>query len=685
LILFSLFCNLNAQDRPNILIIITDDMGIDAMSVYGVGAEQPHTPELNALLSQGILFNNAWGYAKCSPSRATILTGRYGNKNGVMRAGPTLPDSETTIFEHLQSLTSNAYNGALFGKWHLGDAQTPNAQGVDHFVGYMGSGVGDYYHWNRNENGVTDTISEYVTTHLTNQAIDWIDAQNQPWLVWMAYAAPKGDYLPPDSLYTRSSTSSSLDRFLCRIEAVDHEIGRLYRSLTPAEQANTFIVFVGDNGTGNSNLQGFPRRHGKNTIYEGGIRLPMFVTGYGVNRSNVQEDALVSFTDIFATVTEMLGEDLPGGVDNSFSFFPLLTDPNAPTRAYNYSELDNEPDTKRAIRNDQYKLIVFPDGTKAFYDLSNDPLEENELYSNGLDLDQIAILAELETEMDDIYLGWSCQDGIENGDESGIDCGGTFCNPCPNSPTAIFAHYFESGWDGWTSGGSDCTYHTGAARAYEGEHAIRIRDNSGIASSMTSEIFDLSAYNNAEIKFHFQAVSMETNESFFFEINTGSGWQVLKEYVSGSDFTNGPFYEEVIALTSLSATTSFRFTCNASNNQDRIFIDAITLNASLSSNRSIRSNNSNVETAQVKQSSLTLSKDLEDTSIWIYPNPVSDILQLHSKSTIEKVQVWSLDGRQKINTQVQNGQLNVANLEPGIYLVVFQTEKGTVRKRFVKQ
>ena len=127
-----------AQNQPNILVVITDDMGVDAMSWYGIGEEQPNTPNLDNLKNEGILFNNAWGYAKCSPSRATILTGRYGSKNGVIRAGPDLPLDEVTIFEHIDDLTDGAYADALFGKWHLGDEQSPNLQGVDHFVGYMG-------------------------------------------------------------------------------------------------------------------------------------------------------------------------------------------------------------------------------------------------------------------------------------------------------------------------------------------------------------------------------------------------------------------------------------------------------------------------------------------------------------------------------------------------------------------
>ena len=429
LFLFS-FSQINAQSRPNILVVIADDMGRDAMSEYGIGAQQPNTPNLNSLMSQGIKFNNVWSYPTCAPSRASLLTGRYGNKTGLLQSGPNLPNSEVTLFEQISTITNGEYSDALFGKWHLGGPNTPNTQGVDRYVGGISSGVTDYFNWERTEDGVTNISTEYVTSHITSEAINWIDQQSSPWFLWVAHNAPHGPiHLPPDSLYTRTQTGGNLNKYLCMIESVDHEVGRLYNSLTQAEKDSTILVFVGDNGTPNNVLQGYPDGHGKSTLYEGGIGVPMFVMGYGVDRINEEENALINFTDLFATITEMLGNDLPGGVDNSFSFYALLSDSNAATRPYSYSE-QGTTDTDKTIRNEEYKLIDFANGTQEFYDLINDPLETVNLLDNGLSDEELIVLDELKTEADSVFVSWSCNDDIQNGEEEDIDCGSASCAPC---------------------------------------------------------------------------------------------------------------------------------------------------------------------------------------------------------------------------------------------------------------
>ncbi|MEM9261240.1 MAG: sulfatase-like hydrolase/transferase, partial [Bacteroidota bacterium] len=317
---------------------------------------------------------------------------------------------------------------------------SPNQQGVNQYEGHISSGVADYFEWDRTVNGTTDVSTEYATTYVTDQALDWLEEQTQPWLLWLAYNAPHSPlHLPPDSLYTRNQTSSNDDQYLCMIESVDHEVGRLYAALSPEELDNTIIIFLGDNGTPNGRLQGgFPMMHGKSTLYEGGIRVPMFVTGFGVDRVNETEDALVSFTDVFATLTELLGEDLPGGMGNSFSFLPLLSDPNGPTKTYNYSELEEAGAVNRAIRNERYKVILRASGQRELYDLLADPFEESDLVPGGLNGAQMQIMADLETEADSIFLSWSCRDGIQNGNEEGIDCGGSSCTPCNTTSVEEF-------------------------------------------------------------------------------------------------------------------------------------------------------------------------------------------------------------------------------------------------------
>ena len=429
-----------SQKRPNILIIIGDDIGIDAYGNYGIGSDHPSIPNLDSLMIEGLRFRNAWAYPTCAPTRAALLTGRYGNKNGITRSGPSLPNSESTLFEHIDSLTNSAYSNAVFGKWHLGNDNHPNINGVQHYDGNLRSGVDDYFEWERTINGVTDTSTSYVTEYITDEAINWVNNQSEPWLLCMSYNAAHGPvHLPPAHLYTRSDTSSNFDKYMCMIESMDHEIGRLYQSLTQEEKDSTLVIFLGDNGTPNSSLQDFPNRRGKGTVYEGGLRVPFFVSGYGVDRIGEIEDGMIHVVDVFATLTELLGVPLKGGWDNSFSFYNLLSNSGGATRNYNYSELTDDG-LYRAIRNQRYKLISLPDTTIEFYDLLVDSLEAVDL-SGSLNADLSIILDDLQSTMDSISTSWACNDGIRNGDEEGVDCGGGSCIPCAPLDTDILVAY----------------------------------------------------------------------------------------------------------------------------------------------------------------------------------------------------------------------------------------------------
>ena len=298
-----LFCTLLSNAQPNVLVIVADDMGLDAMNGYDVGSNSlPITPNLDALRTQGLLFNNAWVYPSCAPTRAATLSAQYGNKTGVLTVPGNLALSYETIFEKATEQTNNTYATAAFGKWHLGGNNNnhPNSQGAQHFAGITGGGVTDYNAWNFNENGTVSPTTEYATTKFTDDAIEWIDNQTQPWFVWMAHIAPHSPFhIPPDPItYSQSSTNGNRNKFIAMIETMDYEIGRLYNSLTEAEKANTLIIFIGDNGTPNNVLRGFPAGHGKGSLYEGGICAPMFATGFGVSRVNEVENGLIQGLDL---------------------------------------------------------------------------------------------------------------------------------------------------------------------------------------------------------------------------------------------------------------------------------------------------------------------------------------------------------------------------------------------------
>jgi arylsulfatase B len=425
-------------DKPNILLVIGDDMGVDVLNGYNIGTTLPTTPTLDSLRAVGITFDNVYSAPKCTPSRAAILSGKYGIKTGVQGTPGNLDLEHTSIFKQLEESTDNAYADAVIGKWHISQP-IKNLHAIDHgadyFLGLMGAAPSDYYAWEKTENGVTTVENTYMTTALTDASIDWIKGQEEkPWFLWLAHSAPHMPYhVPPSDLYTISSTQSNFRKYLAMIEAMDAELNRLLYSMPEDVRENTLIIFIGDNGTPGNLTQGYPDGHAKSTVYEGGIRVPMIISGKGVTRIGEREDAMIHFTDLYATILEVAGVDMSEGIYNSLSFDHLFNNSEGPERDYNFSELKDTIKEFWTIRDQQFKLIEDEFGNQEFYDLVNDPLEFDNLLESGLAYVLELIKYDLEIEAEQIRTSWSCRDYIKNGDEEGVDCGGSFCSPCTSS------------------------------------------------------------------------------------------------------------------------------------------------------------------------------------------------------------------------------------------------------------
>ncbi len=401
----------STSTKPNILLIIADDMGLDATPNYSEGTVKPNMPILQGLMNSGITFENFWSYPVCSPTRASILTGKYGSKTGVLKVGDVISTSETSLQKYINEGTSNAYATAIIGKWHLSNSATdPITMGVDYYAGLLTGGVQSYTNWNLTENGLTANTTEYTTTKFTDLAIDWVDKQTKPWFLWLAYNAPHTPFhLAPTNLHSQGNLptdASSIDAnptpyFMSAIEAMDSEIGRFINIMTTEEKANTIIVFIGDNGSPNQVAQSpYSRTKAKNTIYQGGVNVPMVVSGFGVSRTGVRENALISTTDLFSTIASMSGVSTFSR-ENSTSFYSLLKDENASSREYAYTEISNNG-IAYAIRNATYKLIKFNNGSEEFYNLITDAYENNNLIGSTLTTEASNAKAALEAEADRI-------------------------------------------------------------------------------------------------------------------------------------------------------------------------------------------------------------------------------------------------------------------------------------------
>jgi arylsulfatase A-like enzyme len=386
------------EDPPNILLVIADDMGVDASPCYPVGDQKPNMPVLENMCRTGVVFENVWSNPECSPTRATILTGRYGFRTGVTAAvlktgGTGIRLDELSIQRLLDQRLDNRYAHAVFGKWHLSDRDNgginnPGLMGVGHYAGIMKNG--DYWRWNRTEDGQTQEIEGYATTVFTDEAIDWVSEQEQPWFLWLAYTAPHDPFhLPPAELHTRRDLSGdSLDiavnplpYYLAMMEAMDSELGRFLASLRADERENTIVIFVGDNGTPSEVVQSpYDDYRAKSTIFEGGIHVPMIVAGAGVTRRGEREAALINTTDLFATIADVAGTGITRSGD-SISFRYLLNGTSGSQREFVYAEFHDEYRKWRngwAIRDERFKLVKFGSGRRLF-DLIKDPFEKQDL------------------------------------------------------------------------------------------------------------------------------------------------------------------------------------------------------------------------------------------------------------------------------------------------------------------
>jgi chitodextrinase len=265
----------------------------------------------------------------------------------------------------------------------------------------------------------------------------------------------------------------------------------------------------------------------------------------------------------------------------------------------------------------------------------------------------------------------------------------------------LIGSYFESGWDGWTDGGSDC-YRDYDTRSYEGNYSIRLRDNSGVASSMTTaSTYNLTGYDQVEIDFYFYPYSMENGEDFWVQLYNGSSYQTVAAYAAGTSFNNNGFYHATITVSSadynFASNARFRIRCDASANGDQIYVDAITITASstagfmgqqVASGQKIQLLSSPpVAPAPTFDIGDNASSDVA-AELQIFPNPATDILQVMAAqgTKLRSISVYDISGRRLMIRHDQSPilRLEVSELAAGVYFLHIETDQGVERRKFIK-
>ncbi len=385
----------------NVLLIILDDWGIDASPLDNTlpVATLAKMPTLQSLASSGLRFTRAYAQPVCSPTRATIMTGRHPFRHSVgnQSTHSTLPTVELTLPE-IFTAQGSSYALASFGKWHLGNGNTgpSTAGGWNHFKGFLIGAVADYNLWTKVEvlNGAATTSNNYTTystTDQVNDAVSWIAARGTtPWFCWLALNAPHAPFhepppgLAPAGGYSAGGGNAGMYRRM--LEAMDTELQRL---LTNVDLAKTNVILIGDNGSPGQVVQApFTTGHAKDTLYEGGIRVPLVISGPDVTvPAGSTSDKLVHGIDLFSTVLELAGLNVvaatPGIVIDSRSLVPILKGTtDTADRAVIAERFGSGAGDGRALISDDYpdyKLIIFGDRLSAldtpvfeFYHVASD-------------------------------------------------------------------------------------------------------------------------------------------------------------------------------------------------------------------------------------------------------------------------------------------------------------------------
>ncbi len=449
--LFTNCKDITAEEKPpNIIYIIADDLGYGDLGVYG--QEKFATPNIDRLAKEGMLFTQHYaGSTVCAPSRSVLMTGFHtghtpvrGNR-GVNGGQFPLPAETLTVAKLLQQA---GYATGAFGKWGLGYPGSPGdpmKQGFDEFFGYNSQTIAhNYYPRELNSNNEVISFPEntgtdqglYAPNLIHEKTLDFLDRHvNQPFFLYIPSVIPHAELFAPEDYMQRfmktdapesplgqvssfepetayegiddpehprykvggyGSQSHPRAAFAAMVTLLDDQVGEILAKLDELGIAdNTLIIFTSDNGphqeggadpdffNSNGPFQGYKR-----DLYEGGIRMPMLARWPAKIVAGSRSDHISAFWDVFPTLAEVAGLEVPEDIDG-ISYLPALLGEDQPAHDYLYWEF-HEQGGKQAIRKGDWKAIrlnVLSGNTEVLlFDLSQDPEERNNLADQNPEL-----------------------------------------------------------------------------------------------------------------------------------------------------------------------------------------------------------------------------------------------------------------------------------------------------------
>ena len=403
-----------SAERPNVILVITDDQGYGDVAVHGNTMIQ--TPNLDKLHERSIRLTNFHVDPTCSPSRSALMTGRYSCRVGVwhtIMGRSILRRDEVTLAD---LFAESGYRTAMFGKWHLGDnyPYRPQHRGFEEVLCHGGGGVGqtpdfwgnDYFDDTYFRNGKPEKFTGYCTDIWFDGAMQFIEAnQKRPFFVYLATNAPHGPYLVAEKYsqpYVDKGVPQTMANFYGMITNIDDNMNRLGRKLIELGLVeNTLLIFMTDNGTaagvarnvkkGQTGWKGFNAgmRGQKGSQYDGGHRVPCFFHWpRGGLTGGRDVDQLTAHVDILPTLVELCGLEAPPEVKlDGTSIAALLEGPTNdwPERTMfveSHRIEHPEPWRKSAVMTQRWRLV---DGQE-LYDMVEDPGQTKNVAGENADV-----------------------------------------------------------------------------------------------------------------------------------------------------------------------------------------------------------------------------------------------------------------------------------------------------------
>jgi arylsulfatase A len=365
-------------DKPNIILIVADDMGYGDFGRFSGG--RTDTPAIDRLCDEGVCLTQHYsGSAVCAPARAALLCGKYPHRTGAIdtldaRGLDRIALREKTLGDLMKA---GGYATGLVGKWHSGAFSPkyhPNARGFDEFAGFRG-GWQDYYRWNLDRNGsIHPTDGQYLTDVLTDEAIEFIGRhRDEPFFLHLAYNAPHFPLqCPPEDLFPYASTGQynlGVSIVYGMIRRMDAGIARLMETLDDFGLTDdTLVMFTSDNGPqfgGNGEWNTTRYNCGyngcKGNVYEGGIRVPMVLRWPGGMERTGAIDSMVHYVDWLPTLAAVVGAEVPLEWDvDGVNVLPALrgeADRVCTKRFWQWNRYTPLIESNAAMRDGRWKLV----------------------------------------------------------------------------------------------------------------------------------------------------------------------------------------------------------------------------------------------------------------------------------------------------------------------------------------